>query len=320
MEIRTLTGTTLQVSRACLGTMTFGAQTNLAAAEQLVNFALDTGVNFIDTANVYAGAASECILGQVLGPRRSSVVLASKVGMKVGEEMPGLSRKAIVAALENSLLRLKTDYLDLYYLHLPDYAVCMEESLEALDDLVQQGKIRFAATSNYASWQLCRLLWIADKEGKAAPRAAQPMYNLLARRIEDEFLPACKQFGIGTVAYNPLAGGLLTGKHSSAGPIAGTRFDGNKAYCDRYWNEANFRAVSRLGDTAGKEGRSLTSVALNWLMHHTAIDCVVLGASNLEQLRSNIASMNDGPLSPELLSVCDETWNDLKGTAPKYNR
>jgi aryl-alcohol dehydrogenase-like predicted oxidoreductase len=318
MELRNLTD--LSVSRVALGTMTFGAQADERAACRMLWSALDAGVNFIDTANVYAGGESERLLGRLLAGRRASVVLASKVGMKVGDEAPGLSRAAIAAAVERSLERLRTDYLDLCYLHLPDHAVPIEESLEAMEALVRAGKVRRPANSNFASWQVGRMVSIAERRAWTPARVAQPMYNLIARRIEDEFLPACAAVGVSTVAYNPLAGGLLTGKHNGHGPLPGTRFDGNPAYLDRYWNQPALDAVARLAAVAAGEGRSLVSLSLNWLLRHTPIDCVVLGASRPEQLAENLAALDNGPLAAESLAACDAVWDSLKGPAPKYNR
>jgi aryl-alcohol dehydrogenase-like predicted oxidoreductase len=183
MEYRNLKGTDLNVSRACFGTMTFGGQVDEELAGRMVDRCLEAGVNFFDTANVYTKGASEELLGRALRGRRREVVLASKVGMKVGDA-PGekrLSREAITRALEDSLRRLQTDYLDLYYLHQPDYGVPLEETLEALDGLVRQGKVRYTAASNYASWQTVRMLNIAERSGYRPASVAQQMYNLLAR-------------------------------------------------------------------------------------------------------------------------------------------
>lgn len=320
MEFRKLPGTELRVSRACLGTMTFGAQADKTAACRILAAGLDSGINFLDTANVYAGGASERLLGELLDGKRGDIVLASKIGMKVGEEMPGLSREAITAAVENSLRRLRTDFLDICYLHLPDASVPMEESLAAMDALVRAGKVRHVASSNFASWQVCRMLWLAEKNGYAAARIAQPMYNLLARRIEDEFLPACAALGIATVVYNPLAGGLLTGKHRGGNPVRGTRFDGNQAYLDRYWSDPMLRSVEQLETAAAAAGRSLISLSLSWLLRHSAAHCVVLGASRVEQLQQNLGVLEDGPLGAEEIAACDRVWGVLKGSGPKYNR
>ena len=322
MNTLTLKGTDLKVSRICFGTMTFGGQTDEPAAARMVDRCLDQGINFFDTANAYTGGKSEEICGRVLRGRRDRVVLASKVANKVGEgpDMKGLSRAAIMRAIEDSLRRLATDYLDVYYLHLPDYETPIEESLEAMHDLVKQGKVRYVASSNYSGWQTLEMLWIADRRGFARASVTQPMYNLIARGIEQEYLPMCKQFGISTVVYNPLAGGLLTGKQQSQAPVAGSRFDNNKMYLDRYWHPADFAAVEELKQIASTAGRSLVSLALNWIYHHTMADCMILGASRLQQLEENIQVLGDGPLDQPTLDGCNQVWLKLRGPSPKYNR
>jgi len=325
MEKRQLAHTDLLVSRACFGTMTFGAQVDEGGAAEMIALCLDSGINFFDTANVYNAGESEAILGRILRGSRDQVVLASKVSGKMGDapDEQGLSRAAIVKAAELSLERLATDYLDIYYLHQPDYTVPIEETLEAMDRLVRAGKVRYPATSNYASWQVARMLCVAAKQECQPPYISQPMYNLLARGIEQEYLPMCEEFGVSTIVYNPLAGGLLTGKQRPEGPEPGTRFDLPKTgqmYRDRYWRPAYFDAVERLRAAAERSGRSLISLALNWLLHHTATDCVILGASTLEQLRQNLRALEDGPAPPEVLTVCDEVWQELRGVTPKYNR
>jgi aryl-alcohol dehydrogenase (NADP+) len=322
MDRRTLPGTDLTVSRACLGTMTFGAQVDEPAAAAMVDLCLDRGVNFIDTANVYAGGRSEEILGRVLAGRRDRVVLASKVGIKIGDGPAdsGLTRAAIEKGIEDSLRRLRTDYLDLYYLHQPDPATPLEESLEALARLVKAGKVRHVGASNYAAWQVCRLLWLAERGVGPPARVVQPMYNLLARGIEPELLPMARALVVGIVAYNPLAGGLLTGKHSTAAPLAGTRFELMPAYKDRYWHPANFAAVSELTRAAAAAGRSLAGLALVWVLHHTPVDCVIIGASRPEQLRENLDSLAAGRLPADAVAACDRVWTELRGPSPPYNR
>jgi aryl-alcohol dehydrogenase-like predicted oxidoreductase len=174
--------------------------------------------------------------------------------------------------------------------------------------------------SNYASWQVCRMIWLADKAGQPKVGVTQPMYNLLARGIEQEFLPVCREFGIGTVVYNPLAGGLLTGKQKFEAPLPGTRFDLMKAYVDRYWHEANFSALQELDRIAQAANRSLVSLALNWILHHTPADCFVLGASKPAQLDENLRAIEEGALPAETVSACDRVWERLRGPSPKYNR
>src|SRR5437588_3793423 len=293
MQTRTLQHTDLAVSRACFGTMTFGSQVDESAAARIVNKCLDFGVNFFDTANVYNNGASEVIVGKTLKGRRDKLVLASKVRGKMGDgaDQNGLSRAAITRGIEDSLRRLQTDYLDLYYLHQPDYAVPIEESLEAMDRLVKQGKVRYPASSNYSGWQVCQMQWIAEKNGYRPAKITQPMYNLLARGIEQEYLPMAKEYGVSTVVYNPLAGGMLTGKQKRGAPIPGTRFDNNQMYLGRYWYDAYFDAVEEILAIARGAGRTPVSFALNWLLHHTTIDCVILGASRIEQLEENLKAM-----------------------------
>ena len=324
MEMRTLAGTKLSVSRLCLGTMTFGAQVDQPTAASMLDLCLERGINFVDTANVYNKGASETIVGQVLRGRRDKVVLASKVGIRAGDEPHdvGLSRRTIQHQIEASLRRLQTDYLDLYYLHQPDESTPLEETLAAFDELVRQGKVRYIGASNYAAWQVCRMHWLAERNALQPPTVMQPMYNLLARGIEQELLPMCRGLGLSTVAYNPLAGGLLTGKHRPDGaPAAGTRFDANPAYQGRYWHHQNFEAVARLSSAAQAEGRSLVSIALGWLLHHTPTDCVILGASNLDQLASNLNAAAEGrACSKEMLIICDEIWRTLRGISPIYHR
>jgi aryl-alcohol dehydrogenase-like predicted oxidoreductase len=322
MDNLTLKNTNLKVSRICFGTMTFGGQTDRATAARMLDLCQDAGINFLDAANIYNNGASEEMLGQLIEGRRGQFILASKVRNKMGDgvDMAGLSRAAIFRAIDDSLRRLKTGYLDLYYLHLPDYAVAIEESLDAMNELVKQGKVRHVATSNYSGWQMLEMLWIAERKGYTAPYIAQPMYNLIARGIEQEYLPMCKQFGVSNIVYNPLAGGLLTGKQRRESPIPGTRFDNNRMYLDRYWHQADFDAVDQLQQIAAAAKRSLLSLSLNWLYHHTSAECIILGASKVEHLEQNLKVLGDGPLDPETLQACDKVWTALRGPTQKYNR
>jgi aryl-alcohol dehydrogenase-like predicted oxidoreductase len=317
-----LSKTGLKVSRLCFGTMTFGGQTDEPTAVHMVERCLDAGINFFDTANVYTGGTSETMLGHALKGRRHRVILASKVSNKVGDapDQKGLSRPAIRRGIDESLKRLDTDYLDLYYMHLPDHSTRIEESLAAMDELVKEGKVRHVAQSNYAAWQVAQMHCIAGKNGYQPVLVSQPMYNLLARGIEQELLPMSKEFGIANVVYNPLAGGLLTGKHNASEPIRGSRFDKNKMYLDRYWHEDAFSAVEAVREISQKSGRSMVSLALCWLLHHTAIECVILGASKLEQLEENLKAAAEGPLNDETLAALDKVWERLRGVTPKYNR
>ena len=322
MERRSLDHTDLTVSRFCFGTMTLGKPLDQAGTNEVIGRCLDAGINFFDTANMYNAGVAETLLGNALKGRRDKIVLASKVFYKMGDapEQQGLSRKAILGAIDESLERLQTDYLDVYYMHAPDHTVPVEESLETMDSLVRQGKVRYLASSNYAGWEVVEMLWLARDHCWHAPYVSQPMYNLLARGIEQEYLPMCRQFGISTVVYNPLAGGLLTGKHKQEVFTAGTRFDNNKLYQDRYWHTQDFHAVERLRAIACLAGRSLVSLSLNWLQHHTASDVIILGASSLAQLNDDLVAAAEGPLPEEIVKACDQVWQDLRGPLPVYNR
>jgi len=189
-----------------------------------------------------------------------------------------------------------------------------------MNELVAQGKVRYLANSNYSGWQVVEMLWIAQRKNYQAPFVGQPMYNLIARGIEQEYLPMSKRFGVSNVVYNPLAGGLLTGKHGRDAPLPGTRFDNNRMYLDRYWHQADFDAVDQLQRIAASAGRSLVSLALNWIYHHTPVECIILGASRVDHLQQNLKVLSDGALDPETLQACDKVWEKLRGTTPKYNR
>jgi aryl-alcohol dehydrogenase-like predicted oxidoreductase len=302
--------------------MTFGSQVDEPTSRTIVDQCLERGINFVDTANAYNAGKTEEILGRILAGRRDRVVLASKVCNKMGDgaDEQGLSPAAIRKAIDASLRRLQTDYLDLYYMHQPDYATPIEDTLAAMDELVRAGKVRYVAASNYASWQVCRMLWLAEKNGWQPIAAVQPMYNVLSRRIEQELLPCCVDQQLGVVPYNPLAGGLLTGKHQAAAPIPGTRFERMPMYRDRYWNAENFAAVDSLKPVAAEAGRSLVDLSILWLLQQPAVTSIILGVSSLDHLKAALAAAEKPPLSKETLAACDEVWHDLRGAAPNYNR
>jgi len=189
-----------------------------------------------------------------------------------------------------------------------------------MDQLVRAGKVRYPGTSNYAAWQVCEMLWAAQRNGYRPAVVSQPMYNLLARGIEQEYVAMCRRFGVSMAVYNPLAAGLLTGKQSREKPIAGSRFELIPMHRDRFWHPALFDAVDDLRAAADRAGRSLVDIALNWLLHHTAADCVILGASSEAQLTENLDAFERGPLSADLVAVADEVWRKLRGVTPQYNR
>lgn len=316
--------TTLNLSKICLGTMTFGSQVTESDAARMMDRALDSGVNFIDTANVYNQGLSEEITGRVLGARRQRVVLATKVRGKMGDGRDaygGLAPAAVRRAAEASLRRLGTDCVDVYYLHMPDREVPIEDTLEAMQELRQAGKIRHIGVSNYAAWQMAEMDALMRGWGVEPPAVAQPMYNMLARGIEQEYLEFTTRYGIANACYNPLAGGLLTGKQShAAGPLPGTRFDGNQMYLDRFWHRAYFRAVESLRGIAGDLGISMVELALRWACHREGVDSIIVGASKQAHLEENLRAAEGGPLPEDALRACDRVWQELRGPTPRYNR
>lgn len=323
MEYRNLKHTDLKVSRVSFGTMTLGSQADEAAARRMVERCLDVGINFFDTANIYNKGQAETLLGKMLAGKREKVILATKVRGKMGEgpEESGLSRGAIHKAIDASLRRLGTDYVDLYYLHQPDYDVPIEETLAAIAELVRAGKVRYPAVSNYAAWQVAEIFCISEEKGYPPPRISQPMYNLLARGIEEEYIPFCKHFEIAVVPYNPLAGGLLTGKYNKErNTKAGGRFDNNAMYQDRYWHEDYFAAVDELTGIARDAGKNLVELSLQWLLSQPHVDSIILGASRMEQLEENLRACQGSRLDEATLARCDDVWKRLRGITPKYNR
>jgi 1-deoxyxylulose-5-phosphate synthase len=324
MEYRTLTGTGLQVSRISLGSFfTFGGQLSEEDAIRMVHRSLEAGINFMDTADVYGRGASETILGKALEGRRDGVVLASKVRGNMGPDKfrdVGLGRWHIMRGVEASLRRLRTDCLDVLFFHSPDYNTPLEESLAAADLLVRQGKVLYLGFSNYAAWQISHAQRLAERHTTTPPNVAQVVYNLVARSAERELLPFCHDQKVGVTVYNPLAAGLLTGKHKpDAPPASGTRFDLSKDYYGRYWRESNFQAVSELVQIASQAGISPVSLAFRWLAAQQVVDSIIIGASSLAQLEENLTAW-EGGLDADTLQACDNVWLRLGGDTFQYNR
>lgn len=321
MKIKRLGRTGLKVSEVCLGTMTFGAQADEATAFAIMDRAAEGGVNFIDTADVYpvppsaeTSGRTEEIVGRWLKGKRDDFILATKCRGRMGPHPwdEGLSRKHILRAVEESLRRLGTDTIDLYQVHSPDDETPIDETLRALDDLVRAGKVRYAGCSNYQAWQLCKALWTSDRLDLARFDCVQPRYNLLFRQIEDEVLPLCRAEGVGVIAYNPLAGGFLTGKYQKdQEPEGQTRFgyfQGRmKAYHDRYWHDAQFNAVQALKEFFDSRGKPLAQVAIAWVLQQPGITCAIVGASRPEQLAQTL-SATEVTLDAEELAACDDAW------------
>jgi aryl-alcohol dehydrogenase-like predicted oxidoreductase len=302
--------------------MTFGSQVDQPTATQMVHRALDAGVNHIDTANAYNLGASEEIVAQALGSLRKEVILATKVFNPMSESPMdrGLSAAAIHKAIDDSLRRLRTDYVDLYYLHQPDWTVPVEESLGAMNDLVAAGKVRHIAVSNYAAWQIADIGRISDRHGWQPVHVSQVMYNLISRHLDEEYAAFAATYNLTNIVYNPLAGGLLTGKHRMTDtPRPGTRFT-TQMYLDRYWNARQFDAVEQLDKIAGEAGMSLVELSYRWLLAQEAVDAVLVGASSPDQLEANLSASSVPVLSADVLAQCDEVWKILRGPVSRYNR
>lgn len=310
------------ISPVSFGAMTFGDQVDTDdEARRMVDACLDAGITMFDTANSYTGGMSERMLGRVIAPHRDDVVIATKVGNPVGDGPTdsGLSRASIVSSIDDSLRRLGTDRIDLFYFHLPDGSVPLGESLEAVNELAEQGKIRAFGVSNYPAWEICEQLWIAERDGFIPPTVVQSMYNLIARRIEDEYVGFAEHVGLATVIFNPLAGGLLTGKHRPGGEVTEGRFS-NPRYRARYWNEEQFEAVEALSTIAEEAGTDLRDLALRWVLAQPVVTSVLVGASRFSQLEENLASLGRPPLDAEVMARCDEVWSSLRGVAPRYDK
>ncbi|MEP7198844.1 MAG: aldo/keto reductase [Chloroflexota bacterium] len=294
MEYTNLGRTGLKVSRLCLGCMTFGREIDEAASLPILHRALDAGVNFFDTANVYGNGASETIVGRALKDVRQSIVLASKVYGQMGQGVNerGLSRYHIMQAVEDSLRRLQTDHLDLYQVHRWDADTPIDETLRALDDLVTHGKVRYLGCSNFTGWQLIKALWTSNAHGCARFDCVQPPYSLVRRDIEHELLSACQDQHVGVIPYSPLAGGFLSGKYERGGEIPkGTRFDVAKMYQDTYMKEKSWRVVEALTAYADQRGVPKEQLAIAWVAAHPAVTAPIIGARTLDQLEQGLAAV-----------------------------
>lgn len=291
MEMRVLGGTGLEVSALCLGAMTFGNETDENVAEAMVDLFLEAGGNFVDTADVYL--ASEDMTGRLLSGRRDRVVLATKGRLPMGDDPheSGASRRYLTQAVERSLRRLGTDWIDLYQVHCPDPQTPLEETLGALDSMVRSGKVRYAGLSNYTGSGLTRALLQADRHGWAPIVAHQAQYSLVHREIEYETLPLCRENRIAVLAWSPLAGGVLTGKYRGAGETpSGTRFGESEALASRLLNQSNLLIADEVSKVAVETGRTPAQVALNWVLHQPGVTSPILGVRSLEQLRDNLGA------------------------------
>jgi aryl-alcohol dehydrogenase-like predicted oxidoreductase len=290
MRYRLLGRSGLKVSTVGLGGNTFGRSADGPQVARIVHVALDVGINFFDTAEVYNRGLSEEYLGRALSSRRDRAIVATKVGWEVGEgpNDRGISRARIMTAVEGSLRRLRMDHVDLLQLHKWDPDTPLEESLGALNDLIRQGKVRYAGCSNFAAWQVVESLWICDRRNWASPVSVQPEYSLLARQVEAELLPACQAFGIGVIPYFPLAGGVLTGKYREGQPAPpGTRGHQNERFEKTFMTPRNLRIVGRLEEWTQARGRTVCELAIAWLLGRPAVSTVITGVTKPEQVETN---------------------------------
>jgi 1-deoxyxylulose-5-phosphate synthase len=322
--------TGLQVSRLCLGTMTFGLQCDEATSFRILDTAAEAGITFLDTADVYPLGGSheisgrtEEIVGKWLRGKRESFVLATKCAGRMGPAawQQGTSRKHVLAAIDASLKRLATDYVDLYQVHHHDPLTPADETLEALDAVVRSGRARYVGCSNHSAWRVARALGRSEVRGLARFVSVQPRYNLLFRQMERDLFPLCEEEGLAVIPYNPLAGGLLTGKHSGVdAPGKGTRFtlgEAGKMYSERYWHDREFGAVAALGALARANGLDLTTLSVAWVLANPAITSAIIGASKPEQLAASVAAA-DMRLDPALKKQLDETTHEFRmGDAPR---
>ncbi|MGG3643418.1 aldo/keto reductase [Bacillus gobiensis] len=327
MENRSLGRSGLKVTNLCLGTMTFGNQADKKTSFEIMDKAFDAGITFIDTADMYPlggewsqlGATEE-IVGDWLQGKRDRVVLATKCfgAMGPGANDKGLSRKHIMSAVEESLRRLKTDYIDLYQAHMFDPSTPLEETLRAFDDLVTQGKVRYIGVSNWRAWQIAKANGIAEQKQYMKIESVQPRYNLLFRMIEEELLPMCSEEGIGVITYNPLAGGLLTGRYNwGDSPEAGSRFglqghnQAGSFYQERYWKEPYFAAVETFQRWCLEHNYEMASAAVRWVIQQAGITSAIIGASRPDQLDASIRATEMDDFSADELKWLDQLWFSL---------
>ena len=299
MQYTMLGQTGLQVSRLCFGTMSFGGDADKETSAQMFHRCREVGINFFDCANIYSRGAAEEILGQLIQPCRDELIITSKVGGAMDDNDPGkgLAGPNIIAQVENSLRRLQIDHLDIYFCHIFDPQAPMDQTLRALDQLVQQGKIRHVGISNWAAWQIAKAQGICQKEALAPIAVIQPMYNLVKRTAEIEILPMAQSEKLGVIPYGPVAGGLLSGKYSAALKPTEARLFSNKLYSLRYRDKAYHEITARFCDYARKIAVHPVTLAVAWAAAHPAVTAPIIGARNLEQLEASLAAA-DYQMSP----------------------
>ena len=311
MKQRNLGKSGLLVSVVGLGCNNFGGRIGLDASRLVIDKAIDLGITLFDTADIYGDrGGSEKIIGEVLGNRRQDIVLATKFrgGMDDAGKLQGASRRYIMTAVEASLTRLKTDWIDLYQLHSPDPKTPLEETLRALDDLITQGKVRYVGCSNLPAWQVADAHWISSNLGINGFVSCQDEYSLIVRDVEKELIPATQAYGLGVLPYFPLASGLLTGKYKRDVMPEGARLTTTPRLADRYMNEKNWTIVEGLEEYAMERGHSLLELAFSWLASQPTVSSVIAGATKPEQVEQNVIAA-DWELSQEELSDVEKILN-----------
>jgi aryl-alcohol dehydrogenase-like predicted oxidoreductase len=307
MEYRKLGNSGLKVSAVGLGCNNFGMRCDAEQTRAVVHKALDEGITLFDTADIYGNrGGSEELLGKALGDRRREIIVATKFGMAMGDGpyLKGGSYRYVMAAAEASLKRLGTDYIDLYQIHQPDADTPQSETLEALNDLVRAGKVRYIGHSNFAAWQAVDAHWISRTRGFASYISAQNQYNLLDRRIERELIPACREFGVGILPYFPLASGFLTGKYKrGAEPPKGTRFSMIQRMAQQTLNDENFATLEKLEKFATSREHTILELAVGWLASQPQVSSVISGATSPDQVIQNVKAGNWKLTAEELAEV-----------------
>ncbi|MGW7159686.1 aldo/keto reductase [Paenibacillus taichungensis] len=317
MEYRRLGNSGLRVSSLGLGTNAFGKRANDPTSIRIIHAALDQGINFIDTANIYAGTESERIIGQALMGRRENAVLATKAGLPrhEGPNGRGSSRYHLQQELEHSLRRLQTDYVDLYQIHTFDPHTPLDETLRTLDDMITSGKVRYIGASNYAAWELMKALGTSELKGYVRYISTQTSYSLADRTPELELVPMCLDQGVGIIPYFPLAGGILTGKYNGeAGVPSGSRADTDPAF-NRFLLEHNIKLGEQVSEKASAYGCSPSVLSLAWLLARPAVSTVIVGATSTEQLEHNLASLNM-KLTDDMISELDQLSDSFRHGKP----
>ena len=310
MKYRLLGNTGIRVSQLCMGTMTFGREADKAASEAIFKRCLDAGINFFDCANVYSDGVAETILGELIAEHRQQLIVTSKCGSTFGSGInaQGGSRRHIMESIDASLKRLKTDYVDIYFLHRFDGHTPLEVSLRALDDLVAQGKVRYTGVSNFSAWQTMKARGLAAQHDWASVDCIQPMYNLVKRQAEVEILPMAESEKLGVITYNPIGAGLLAGKYGKDHTAGDGRLATDDMYQKRYCEGWMYEAAKQFNAFASDKGYHPVSLAVAWVSRHKAVTAPIIGARNVEQLEDSLQSVE--------IDLKDQLYDAISGLTP----